>query len=204
MKIADHVEMLGLGGLGGAMYPTLTWDDTHLVLIDAGIPGLADVLAGVLADAGFSVERLTHILLPHQDMDHIGSVNELLKRAPAALVLAHEEEAPYIDGTKPHIKGFSGPAVPVSQTLSDSEVLNFCGGIEVVHTPGHTPGHICLLLRESGILVGGDAVNIQDGALTGPNPQYTYDMALGMKSLEKIKALPMKGLISYHCGYLKM
>ncbi|MCL2342289.1 MAG: MBL fold metallo-hydrolase [Firmicutes bacterium] len=204
MKIADNVEMLEIGIGGGAIRPTLTWDDTRLVLIDAGYPGLEDLLIQAIADAGFSAENLTHIILTHQDMDHIGCVPDLLRLAPAAKVLAHEIETPYIDGSKPHIKGLSGPGVPVNQTLTDGEVLDFCGGIEVLHTPGHTPGHICLFLQKSGTLVGGDAVNIADGKIIGPNPGYTYDMELGQKSLEKIKAWPIKGLISYHCGYLKM
>ena len=74
----------------------------------------------------------------------------------------------------------------------------------MIHTPGHTPGHICLYLRESGILVGGDAVNIAGGEIIGPNPQHTYDMELGLRSLEKAKKYPINALISYHCGYLKL
>ena len=73
----------------------------------------------------------------------------------------------------------------------------------MIHTPGHTPGHICLFLRESGVLIGGDALNIQNGELTGPNPQHTYDMELGLKSAEKVKRFPFKALVTYHGGYLK-
>jgi glyoxylase-like metal-dependent hydrolase (beta-lactamase superfamily II) len=93
--------------------------------------------------------------------------------------------------------------IKVDQTLTDGEVLPFCGGIEIVHTPGHTPGHICLFLRKSRIMVGGDALNIADGKMTGPNPQHTYDIELGNRSFEKVKAFDLTGLVSYHCGYLE-
>ena len=98
MRIAKNVEMLELSGMGGTIYPTLTWDDTHLVLMDAGFPGQADAIVRAIAEAGFQAEQLTHIIITHHDMDHIGCVLDLFKLSPAALVLAHVEEAPYLDG----------------------------------------------------------------------------------------------------------
>jgi len=84
-------------------------------------------------------------------------------------------------------------------------MMEFCGGIEVIHTPGHTPGHMCLYLRESKILVGGDAVNIsEDGKLAPPNPRNTPDMEQAMKSFEKIKSLDVKIIVAYHGGDLKI
>lgn len=227
MKIANNVEMLEIGDIGKVNL-TLTWDDKNLVLIDAGFPGQTDEIVKAIAGAGFSADKLTHIIITHQDMDHIGCVTDLLKIAPSAKVMAHIDEAPYIDGRKTPIKlaamlenydslpedrkawcdkmkeGYDNRKIPVSRTLSDGEVLPICGGIEVIHTPGHTPGHICLFLRESGVLVSGDAVNIQDGKPSGPNPQHTYDTELGMKSMEKTMKYLIKSLVSYHCGYLKI
>jgi len=100
MRIASNVEMLEIGGFGDTIYPILTWDNEHLVLIDAGFPGQADSIAQAISDAGFSTERITHIIITHQDIDHIGCVLDMIKRSPTALVLAHEVEAPYIDGRK--------------------------------------------------------------------------------------------------------
>jgi glyoxylase-like metal-dependent hydrolase (beta-lactamase superfamily II) len=61
-----------------------------------------------------------------------------------------------------------------------------------------------LLFKESNIAVCGDAANIRDGELAGPNPVHTYDMEEGMKSLEKIKTIGAKGLVAYHGGYLEL
>jgi glyoxylase-like metal-dependent hydrolase (beta-lactamase superfamily II) len=195
--------MLEIDSGGGRMFPVLTWDESHVVLIDAGYPAQTDAFVGAIAGVGQQVEALTEIILTHQDLDHIGCVHDLLKLAPNARVIAHTEEAPYIDGTTPPIKGFPSQNIHVDQTVADGDVLPFCNGIEVVHTPGHTPGSICLLLRDSGTMVCGDALNIADGQIIGPNPQYTQDMNLGLKSVEKIKALHPDAIVSYHCGYLK-
>lgn len=228
MKAACNVEILEIHGMGSVIYLTLTWDSDNLVLIDAGFPGQTDSILQAIAAAGFSAEQLTHIIITHQDMDHIGCVMDLLKFAPSAQVMAHIDEAPYIDGRKTPIKlaakldsydslpedqkewfdmikeGYANRKIKISKTLSDGEVLPVCDGIEVIHTPGHTPGHICLFLKESGVLVSGDAVNISDGKPSGPNPQHTFDMELGLRSMEKAMKYPVKAMVAYHCGYLKI
>ena len=228
MRIADNVEMLEISGMGSVINLTLTWDSDSLVLMDTGFPGQTDAIVQSIAAAGFAAERITHIIITHQDMDHIGCVTDLMKLAPSAQVMAHVDEAPYIDGRKTPIKlaamlenydnlpddrkawcdrmkeGFANRKITATRTLSDGDVLPICGGIEVIHTPGHTPGHICLFLRESGVLVSGDAVNIEDGEPTGPNPQHTFDMERGLLSMEKAMNYPVKAMVAYHGGYLKI
>ncbi|MCL1857743.1 MAG: MBL fold metallo-hydrolase [Oscillospiraceae bacterium] len=228
MKITDNIAMLEIAGNGGVIYPTLIWGDGHLILADAGFPGQTELIKQAIADAGFNARDLTEIIITHQDMDHVGCVPDLLKLAPKIKILTHIDEAPYIDGRKTPIKlaamidnydnlpddrkawcdkmiaALPNWRIITNQELTDGEILPYCGGIEIVHTPGHTPGHICLYFRESKIIVGGDALNITNGQMSGPNPQHTYDMLLGLKSLEKAKKFDISGLISYHCGFLKM
>ena len=233
MKIAENAALISLTenvpGRGEmTWHMTLAWDDNNLVLIDGGIPEKAQAIAKLIADAGFDVKELTHIIITHQDMDHIGSIPDLLKMAPNAKLLAHCDEAPYMDGrktpvrltgllekydtfppeTQAQIDEYKKEAeggkfkLKIDQELTDKELLPICGGIEVVHTPGHMPGHIALFLHTSRIMVCGDAANIEDGQITGPNPAYTADMTLGMQSVEKIKGYPIAGIVAYHGGYL--
>ena len=232
MKIAENAAMLNLTasvpGREMTLYMTLAWDDNNLVLIDGGIPEQAQAIAQLIADAGFDVKNLTHIIITHQDMDHIGSIPNLLQMAPNAKLLAHCDEAPFMDGRKtpvrlaellekyetfpPEVQAQiddykkeveSGRfRLKIDQELTDKEVLPICGGIEVVHTPGHMPGHIALFLQTSRIMVCGDAANIKDGQIAGPNPVHTADMETGMQSVEKIKGYPMAGMVAYHGGYL--
>ena len=228
MKITDNIAMLELAGPNGAIYPALVWDDNSLVLIDAGFPGQTNELVSAIAAEGFRAEDITHIILTHQDIDHIGCLPDILRLAPSVRVVAHVDEAPYIDGRATPIKlaaleaaydslseekkqfcdmlreGFANRRTAVNQTVEDGTVLPIAGGIEVVHTPGHTPGHVALFLRQERIMVAGDAANIANGRITGPNPQHTYEMAQGKESFNKLTAYYCRGVISYHCGFLRL
>jgi glyoxylase-like metal-dependent hydrolase (beta-lactamase superfamily II) len=92
------------------------------------------------------------------------------------------------------------PKTSVDTAVADEEVLPYCGGITVIFTPGHTPGHICLYLNQSKILIAGDALVAVDGELRGPNPQATYDMDAALKSLKKLTQYDIETVICYHGG----
>jgi glyoxylase-like metal-dependent hydrolase (beta-lactamase superfamily II) len=93
---------------------------------------------------------------------------------------------------------------PITDKVVDGDLLPICGGIEVIHSPGHTPGHIGLFLKKSGLLVGGDALNVGDGKLVGANPAHSLDMELAGASFEKLKGYGAKGVVAYHGGVLRL
>ena len=225
MRIANNVEMLEIKGENGTLYPVLAWDDHDIVLVDTGMPGQIELIRGAVSEAGFSLEKLTKVILTHQDMDHIGCAKILSELG--AEILAHEEEAPYIQGDKTSVRiaamesrleeldegerafyervkqGAPLFYVKIDRLLKDNETLNFCGGIKIIHTPGHMPGHIALLLQDSNILVAGDASNIDDGRLVGANPQYTQDVPTAQRSLQKMLDMNPSGFVCYHGGYIR-
>ena len=227
MRITENIEMLEITGDIGTIYPTLVWDDNNLVLIDAGLPGQVELFKKAIEDAGFDAGNLSAIILTHQDIDHIGCVVDLLSLAPNAKVMAYKEEVPYIDGSKTPIKlaameanyenlpddrkawcdqfkiGFAHCKVKVDKELEDGEVLPICGGIQIIHTPGHTPGHICLYLQEGKVIIAGDAANIENGMLIGSRPQVTWNDNLAEESFEKIKNHEHNSVITYHGGLYK-
>ncbi len=222
MRIAENVEMLELKNETGALYPVLAWDENARVLIDTGLPGETEALRLAVQSAGFSLEGLTHVLVTHQDLDHIGSARALADMGVP--IYAHEAETPYIRGEVQNIRltdmesrldemsaeerafyeraKMGAPLfyVPGCQPLKDGEVLPVCGGIKVMHTPGHTPGHMVLLLQQSSILVAGDAANLADGRLVGANPRYTRDETQAAASFESIKAAKAAAVVCYHGG----
>src|SRR5215207_11540655 len=69
-------------------------------LVDTGLPGQLHAIATVLADAGVRVADLKRIILTHQDIDHVGSLHDLVQ-VSGAQVLAHAIEVPYIDRSEP-------------------------------------------------------------------------------------------------------
>jgi len=229
--IATGVEMLELPmdlfGAPTSVHPTLVWDETDVVLIDAGFPGQFEQLRETVEDAGVSFDRLRKVVVTHQDIDHIGGIAALLADTGDRIeVLAHEADRPYIVGEKRLIKAnperlaqlserlsflpeerrkaviaaFETTKARVDRTLTDGERLPYCGGIVVIHTPGHTPGHICLYLERTKTLVAGDALNVSDGLLVGPNPQATDDMTQAVASLEKLARYDVETVVCYHGG----
>jgi len=228
MKLSQNAALLPITRDGmGSLSLVLTWDANNLVLIDAGIPGQTGDIAKLIENEGFSINNLTHIIITHQDWDHIGCITDIQKLAPAVKIIAHTQEAPYIDGRKIPIKlaerleqyntmteeqqagvdrwknMYENSPIQITEEVTDGQIFPICGGIEVVHTPGHTPGHITLYLKESRIMVCGDATIARDGKLTGPNPVFTQDMELAIASFEKIKSYDLEGVVAYHGGYIK-
>ena len=229
MKISKNIALITLGRQAGSdMSLVLVWDDLNLVLIDAGVPGQTEQIVTAISELGFKAENLTHMIITHQDFDHVGCVVDLKKLAPNMQVIAHAEESPYIDGRKLPIKletrlaeydnllnvdktfvdawknMYEKNPIPIDYEVHDGEVFDICGGLEFVHVPGHTPGHIAVYLMESRIIVCGDAANIKDGVVVGSIPIYTQDIEAANESLKKIVGYELNGLIAYHGGYLKL
>lgn len=231
MKIVNGLEILEvqIKNPGGVMTlcPSLIWDDKDVILVDTGIPGQIENIKQQFEKTDVPFERLSKIILTHQDLDHMGSVAAIQKELGEKVkVFAHEEEKPYIQFDKKPIKlsperlaqlqaqygnkdadaeknpkeVFSKIRARVDTIVHDAEELPYCGGIVIVHTPGHTPGHICLYLKKYKALIAGDAINVVEGELTGPNPLYTYDMKLAVNSLEKLTKYDIQKVICHHGG----
>ena len=228
MKIADGIEMLELKmnmmGRESIIYPTLLWDDNTVVLVDAGLPISLPDIKSAMEDAGVPFEKLDKIIITHQDIDHIGGIKSILNELPDVKVLAHEKEKQYIQGEEKFVRlnssfmerinflpeeeqekvldMFKNAPVEVNMTLIDGEELPYCGGIVVIHTPGHTPGHICLYHKGSKTMIVGDAMNVIEGQLTGPNVQLLdkEEAKEAMNSLKKLEEYDIETLITYHGG----
>jgi glyoxylase-like metal-dependent hydrolase (beta-lactamase superfamily II) len=219
MQVSDDLYMLALpitrGGQTSYFNLSLILDAAHgPTLVDTGLPGQLDAVATVLADAGVNVVDLKQIILTHQDIDHVGSLHDLVQ-ASGARVLAHAVETPFIDGSAP--PRFARPEVlaqrpelrplaehfrytPVGQQLEDRARLELAGGVRVIFTPGHTLGHMCLYHERSRTLIAGDALTSNDGQLMGPNEGATDDMPTASQSVQKLAQLDVQTIICYHGG----
>lgn len=213
----------------GMIHPVVIHDESTAILVDAGFPGQVQLFRDGADRAGILLEKLDKIIITHSDMDHIGGLSGILKESSGKVeVLAHELEKPYIECEKPPVRlsqlgaqlaflsgerlqqmkalhdnlkaNYMNLKADVDNTLLDNQNLPYCGGITVIHTPGHTPGHICLYLERSRILIAGDVLNVENGELV-PCPKFTIlDGDAAAASLKKLAKLDIETVICYHGG----
>jgi glyoxylase-like metal-dependent hydrolase (beta-lactamase superfamily II) len=229
MKLGERASALEITanfwGNRSTIHPVILWDGKEgASLIDAGYPGQMPAIEHAFGEEGVKLGDLKRILLTHQDLDHIGSA-EALVAATGAEVFAHAADAPYIQGEKrlvkmdaarfeERLKGLpeklrdqarlmisSLPTVKVTRLFRGSEALALHGGIDVIPTPGHTPGHVCYYVRALELLVAGDALRVDNGELEGPSPSATPDMPMALASLKNLLSLRIKAVVCYHGGY---
>ena len=212
-----------MGGQG-TINPFLVWDKDNVVLIDTGFPGQALQINELLKTNGIGIEQLTHIIITHHDLDHIGSLSELKYLAGNTLkIMAHPLEKSYIEMEKLPLKMTperirqieNNPNNLMKGSLKDSlfrlktrvdilvddnTELDICGGLNVIFTPGHTTGHISIYVKKYKMLVAGDALNLSNGELVGPDLNFTYDMQQATKSLKQLLNYDIESVLCYHGG----
>lgn len=228
MRIGENTEALEIPmnflGNRGIIHPMLLWDDKDgATLIDTGMPGQLARFEEKLGELGLRLTDIRRVFLTHQDLDHIGCAGDIA-RETGAEVYAHDADVPYIQGEKPLIKldisrfesrlqGLpkarqervrallsSPPKVKVDRVLNGGEELPFHGGIVVIPTPGHTPGHVCYYVKAHMLLMAGDALRVEEGSLIGPSPMGTPDMRRAVSSLKNLQPYRIDTVLCYHGG----
>jgi len=145
-------------------------DDGTLALIDTGLKGAPKRLLAALSLIGKRPADVSQILLTHAHSDHVGGAAAMHEHTGAPVHIGEHDAAflrdgkrPPLDATRPLGKVFSYfgtklPSCDVDGTLKEGDVVPVGGGIRVLHTPGHSPGHCSFLLERSGVLITGDSI----------------------------------------------
>lgn len=144
--------------------------DGEAALIDTGTSGSASQVESTLGDLGLGWSDLSTIVLTHHHGDHVGSLPAIMDAAPEAVAHAGAEDIPNIVSPR-----------PVS-ALADGDTVF---GLEVIATPGHTPGHISIL-DPTGVLLAGDAIVGENGGVGGPPAEFTADPDTANASIAKL------------------
>jgi len=194
MEIVDGVHLLkckyydiglGIGLLTGK----------SIAMIDSGVSStFQDEILPYLRRIGAEPKDVSLVVNTHGHQDHVGG-NAIIRELCQARVAAHKLDVPWIEDleklfdhfhrknsayipvTEETRKAFyweGGRSCPVNISLSEGDILEVDGRkLRVIHTPGHSPGSICLYEEENRILFTGDAVQ-----------------GLGVRS-EEFKSLPL-------------
>jgi glyoxylase-like metal-dependent hydrolase (beta-lactamase superfamily II) len=179
---------------------------SELTLIDTGYPGSEGKILQAVTALGHKPASIRHILLTHCHPDHAGSL-AALQQATGATTYAHPLDAPairagavaksltptpkliqrllfrlFIQGLSPNY-----PAAKVDREINDGEALPLAGGLRVLHTPGHSAGHVAFFWpQHGGVLLAGDTcANLPT---LDYSPGYD-DFAQGQRTLGKLTQL---------------
>ena len=177
---------------------TLLWcTETHkAAVVDPG--GDLDRILAAAEDEGVILEK---ILLTHAHIDHAGGTAELAKSAGLPIEGPHKDDNFWIQGLAMQVQIFGFPAPEVftpNRWLEDGDTVTVGNEtLEVLHTPGHTPGHVVFFHRASKLAQVGDVLfNGSIGRTDFPKGDYN---TLIHSIREKL--FPLGDDVSFICGH---
>ena len=201
MEIAPGVHSIPI--LAGQVHLLV---EEQLTLVDAGLIGSGRAIARGVAAMGRSMDEITRIICTHAHPDHIGGVREIAGEREVE-VMMHPADLAGLKVTlrdavanRSHTQLIAyftrhpGEATP----LEDAQLLPMLGGLEVIHTPGHTPGSICLYGARDKLLFVGDALQLIRGKVTFASSVFSQDLPMAKASVARMAELDVETIIFAH------
>jgi len=155
--------------------------DDGLTLVDVGWSKAPGVLLNAVADLGHKPSDIRRVILTHAHPDHVQGAAEL-RRHTGAHILIHDADRAWLEAGRVPAQGRSGAIgrfidhlpklhwtpTTADGTISDGDVVEGSDGLRVIHTPGHSPGHIVLMHEPSRTVLMGDAAFNRGKLAIGP------------------------------------
>jgi len=183
--------------------------EPELSMIDCGYAGSREKIARAITTHGRSIEQLARVVITHGHPDHAGSARELAEAGVPILI--HPADADGLRTTwrealrKPsrgRLFASMTPEPPDVLPIEDGDVLPMLGGLRVIHTPGHTPGSVCLYGARDRVLFVGDTLQRRFGRISFASRLYSDDYAGARRSVKRLAELDVETIVFSHFAAL--
>lgn len=172
-------------------------DSREAVVVDPG--GDVDTIIGIVKQQNLTVKE---IWITHGHIDHAGGADELREKLGVPVIGPHRDDKPLLDilDTRAAALGFEMPARKLTpdRWLEESDVVTLGDHrFDILHTPGHAPGHVIYVNREMQFTLMGDVLfngSIGRTDLPGGNHQQLLDSI-------RDKVLPLGDQMGFLCGH---
>jgi glyoxylase-like metal-dependent hydrolase (beta-lactamase superfamily II) len=203
----------------------LTGED-HTVLVDTGLAGTPEeIIIPYLEEVGLSLEDIDEVIISHADVDHCGGNRALKERHPSLWFSCGEIDRPYVENNRvmlAEIYRWSEPYGFGPDEVSKEWILTELGGdspidaglrggetmrlgpdrrVEILHLPGHTPGHLGIWDPRNGAAIVIDAAletGIYDREGNRLIPPRYFDAAGYQGTIRKLQTLSPEHLLTAH------
>ena len=169
----------------------LVREDDGFTLVDTGLGGSASAILKAAQELGAPIRRIT---LTHAHGDHVGSVDGLHKLLPDVEISISARDARFLRGDNSLDPGEPREKLRGSYTVIKTQptrLLNAgdkVGSLEVIASPGHTPGHVAFFDRRDGTLIAGDAYSNKSGVTTAGTLRLLFPFT-AMATWSKLTAI---------------
>ncbi len=219
-QVSEKVFLLDTHALGNSgTVAVYVLKGAKVALVDCGYASSYEVVLQELSEIGISPSEVSYLIPTHAHMDHAGATGHLLKHMPKAEVIAHERAVPHLVDPTRLIQSVTsifgeklvqsyGQPLPIRQeriTAVGQEMHLDLGGLTLtgMHSPGHAPHQISVLIEEERLLISADAVgivypNIPTMIPTTPPP--SLDPPRLTETISKLSQLDSKKLLVPHFG----
>jgi glyoxylase-like metal-dependent hydrolase (beta-lactamase superfamily II) len=210
LEVASGVYQLPLFGTSSILIL-----EDQVTVVDSGWRGNGRRVLQALAALGRSPQEISYLISTHNHLDHVGGIAQICRDCPAQVAAHQEDITPVPPGGRwllpnpvhhpalslllaPAIALLRPPAFSVDIELQHGSKINALGGLEVVHTPGHTPGSISLYAPREGLLMVGDALQYKGRKLGLPSRVFSADMDQARESVRRLARLEFDTLCFSH------
>jgi len=188
MKGLRAVEISKADGLDTEVY--ILECEGGLILVDVGFtPKCHGSIRAELDAMGKPWGDVKMIIITHAHGDHIDNLPQVKELTGAEVMIGEGDEGRLYERT----------GVEADVVLRHGDFIGACGGVEIVHVPGHSDGNLCLYLRGYGAIIAGDTIfGDSEGNLEAPPEKYCEDVVEASKNLSILADYEFDTLLLSH------